>query len=63
LSHAQTVRLPYKEWAENHIAHIKGVLDGAHAEHTQAVKDCIDGVGQMKDVISLTKGLFDISKV
>ena len=63
MSHAQTVRLPYKEWAENHIARIKGVLDGARAEHTQAVKDRIDEVGQMKDVVELTKGLFEVSKV
>jgi F-type H+-transporting ATPase subunit b len=47
----------------NHIARIKGVLDGARAEHTQAVKDRIDAVGQMKDVVSLTKGLFAVSKV
>lgn len=59
----QTARLPYKEWAENHIARIKGVLDGARAEHTQAVKDRIDEVGQMKEVVSLTEGLFAISKV
>ena len=59
----QTVRLPYKEWAENHIARIKGVLDGARVEHTQAVQDRIDAVGQMKDVVSLTEGLFALSKV
>ncbi|KAI9510556.1 ATP synthase [Russula earlei] len=59
---AKTVRLPYKEWAESHIARIKSVLDGARAEHTQAVKDRIDAVGEMKDVVSLTQGLFDISK-
>ncbi|KAH9991156.1 hypothetical protein BJV77DRAFT_1009270 [Russula vinacea] len=59
---AKTARLPYKEWAENHIARIKGVLDGARAEHTQAVKDRIDEVGQMKEVVSLTEGLFAISK-
>jgi F-type H+-transporting ATPase subunit b len=59
----QIVRLPYKEWAENHITRIKGVLDGARAEHTQAVKDRIDSVGQMKDVVSLTEGLFAASKV
>ncbi|KAH9055734.1 ATP synthase [Lactarius vividus] len=59
---AKTVRLPYKEWAENHIARIKGVLDGARAEHTQAVQDRIDAVGQMKDVVSLTEGLFALSK-
>jgi F-type H+-transporting ATPase subunit b len=39
------------------------VLDGARAEHTQAVKDRIDTVGQMKDVVSLTEGLFAVSKV
>ena len=50
--------MPYKEWAENHIARIKGVLGGACAEHTQTVKGRIDEVGQMKDVISLTKRLF-----
>lgn len=59
----QIVRLPYKEWAENHIARIKGVLDGARAEHTQAVQDRIDAVGEMKDVVSLTEGLFALSKV
>ncbi|KAF8270705.1 hypothetical protein EI94DRAFT_1722389 [Lactarius quietus] len=59
---AKTVRLPYKEWAETHIARIKGVLDGARAEHTQAVQDRIDAVGQMKDVVSLTEGLFTLSK-
>ncbi|KAH9034634.1 ATP synthase [Lactarius pseudohatsudake] len=59
---AKTIRLPYKEWAENHIARIKGVLDGARAEHTQAVQDRIDAVAQMKDVVSLTEGLFTLSK-
>ncbi|KAI0249674.1 hypothetical protein BJV78DRAFT_1225278 [Lactifluus subvellereus] len=59
---AKTVRLPYKEWAENHIARIEGVLNGARDEHTQAVKDRIDAVGQMKDVVSFTEGLFAISK-
>jgi len=65
LLHAQTVHSPYKEWAENHIDRINGVVDGAHAEHTQAVKDHIDEVGQMKDVDSLaiTKRLFEMSKV
>jgi len=57
--------LLYKEWAKNYIARIKGVLDGACAEHMQAMKDHIDEVGQMKDVNSLaiTKQLFEMSKV
>ena len=39
------------------------MLDGARAEHTQAVQDRIDAVGKMKDVVSLTEGLFTLSKV
>jgi len=41
---------------------IKGVLDDARRDHTQAVKDRIDNVAQMKDVVALTKGLFALSK-
>jgi len=59
---AKSVREPYRDWAETQIAKIKGVLDGARAEHTQAVKDRIDSVGQMKDVVSITEGLFALSK-
>jgi len=59
---AKSVREPYRDWAEAQIAKIKGVLDGARAEHTQAVKDRIDSVGQMKDVVSITEGLFALSK-
>jgi hypothetical protein len=52
LSHTQTDCFPYNE---NHIAPIKGILDGARAEHAQAVKDPINKVGQMKDAVSFTK--------
>jgi F-type H+-transporting ATPase subunit b len=54
---------PYKEWAETNIQKIKGILDNSRSEHTQAVKDRINSVEQMKDVVSLTQGLFAISKV
>ncbi|KAG6832770.1 hypothetical protein H0H87_000423 [Tephrocybe sp. NHM501043] len=56
------IREPYKNWAEGNIARIKKVLDGARAEHTQAVQERIDSVAQMKDVVSLTEGLFSLSK-
>lgn len=59
----QIAREPYSQWAEGHIQRIKKVLDGARAEHTQAVQERIDSVGQMKDVVSLTKSLFELSKV
>ena len=58
----QIIREPYKQWAEGHIAKIKGVLDGARAQHTEAVKARIDSVAQMKDVAAITEGLFALSK-
>lgn len=57
------MREPYSQWADGHIQRIKKILDGARAEHTQAVQERIDSVGQMKDVVSVTKALFDLSKV
>ncbi|TFK48472.1 hypothetical protein OE88DRAFT_1664302 [Heliocybe sulcata] len=59
---AKSIQGPYREWAEGHISRIKGILDGARAEHTQAVKDRISSVEQMKDVVSITQGLFALSK-
>uniref|UniRef100_A0A0W0F7F2 ATP synthase subunit 4 n=1 Tax=Moniliophthora roreri TaxID=221103 RepID=A0A0W0F7F2_MONRR len=59
---AKIIREPYSNWAQSQIDKIKGVLDRARAEHTQAVKDRIDSVGQLKDVVSLTQGLYALSK-
>ncbi|KAL0954053.1 hypothetical protein HGRIS_005205 [Hohenbuehelia grisea] len=59
---AKVIREPYKEWAETQIGRIREVLANARREHTQTVKDRIDSVNQMKDVVSLTQGLFAISK-
>ncbi|KAF8997856.1 hypothetical protein BDQ17DRAFT_835656 [Cyathus striatus] len=56
------LREPYSQWAEGHIQRIKNILDSARSEHTQAVKERIDSVGQMKDVVEITKGLFTLSK-
>ncbi|KAI0791924.1 ATP synthase [Abortiporus biennis] len=59
---AKSVREPYKEWAEGHINRIKNILNSSRAEHTQAVKDRIQSVEQMKDVVDVTKNLFALSK-
>jgi hypothetical protein len=53
---------PYKNWAEGHIEKVRGVLNAARSEHTQAVKERIGSVEQMKDVVSITEGLFALSK-
>lgn len=60
---SQVIREPYSQWAEGHIARIKKVLNDARAQHTGAVQERIESVGQMKDVVSITKGLFALSKV
>ena len=39
------------------------ILNASRSEHTQVVKDRIQSVEQMKDVVSITEGLFALSKV
>jgi len=58
----KSVREPYRDWAETQIQRIRSILEGSRAEHTQAVKDRIKSVEQMKDVVSITEGLFALSK-
>ncbi len=53
----------YKEWAESQTEKIKGILNSARADHTQAVKNRIEDVQQMTGVIDITKALFEVSKV
>ncbi|KAK8083736.1 F-type H+-transporting ATPase subunit B [Apiospora saccharicola] len=48
--------------AEAQNAKIKGILNAARADHTQAVQDRIDNVSQMGGVIDTTKALFEVSK-
>lgn len=54
---------PYRDWAEGHIKRVRDILYASRAEHTQVVKDRIQSVEQMKDVVSVTEGLFALSKV
>lgn len=59
---AKVIREPYSQWAEGHIQKIRNVLNSARSEHTGAVKERIESVGQMKDVVSMTEALFALSK-
>jgi len=52
----------YKEWAEAQTEKIRGILNSARADHTQAVKNRIEDVKQMEGVIDITKSLFEVSK-
>jgi hypothetical protein len=60
---ARSMKEPYKNWANGHIKRVKDVLEASRSEHTQAVKDRIGSVEKMKDVVSITEGLFALSKV
>lgn len=62
LSSSQSIREPYKNWAEGHITRIKGVLNGARSAHTDAVKERIGAVSEMRDVVPLTQSLFALAR-
>lgn len=53
----------YKEWAEAQNEKIKGILNAARADHTEAVKVRMENVQQMSEVVDITKSLFAVSKV
>jgi F-type H+-transporting ATPase subunit b len=53
----------YKEWAEGQVNKIKGILNAARADHTEAVKTRIESVQQLGSVVDVTKTLFEVSKV
>ncbi|EEH46480.1 ATP synthase subunit 4, mitochondrial [Paracoccidioides brasiliensis Pb18] len=52
----------YKEWAETQIQKQKDILNGARANHTNAVKQRIENVKQLSSVVDITKALFEVSK-
>ena len=53
----------YKEWADGQVNKIKGILNAARADHTEAVKTRIESVSQLGSVVDVTKTLFEVSKV
>jgi F-type H+-transporting ATPase subunit b len=53
----------YKEWAENTSHRIKDILDTAKKGHAEAVKTRIEDVKPLSEVVEITKGLFEVSKV
>ena len=59
----QSMREPFGNWAQGAADRVANVLNEARAEHTNAVKERLNAVAQMKDVVSLTEGLFALSKV
>lgn len=52
----------YAEWAQGQQDKIKGILNAARDDHTNAVKARIDSVKDLSGVIDVTKNLFAVSK-
>jgi len=53
---------PYNSMANEHIARIKNILVQAREDHKSAVTERIEEVGQMKDLVDVTKALFELSR-
>lgn len=53
----------YKEWAQGQVDKINGILNSAREGHTAAVKQRIENVKQLGNVVEVTKQLFEVSKV
>ncbi|KAI7903903.1 uncharacterized protein BX663DRAFT_505647 [Cokeromyces recurvatus] len=56
------LREPFTNMANEHIERIKNVLVQAREDHKSAVQERINEVGQMKDLVDVTKSLFELSR-
>jgi F-type H+-transporting ATPase subunit b len=56
------LREPFNNMANDHIGRIKSILVQAREDHKAAVNERITEVGQMKDLVEVTKALFEVSR-
>ncbi|KAG9770836.1 hypothetical protein KCU88_g6525, partial [Aureobasidium melanogenum] len=52
----------YKEWADGQVQKIKDILNEARGNHASAVKERIEDVKPLSNVVEITKQLFEVSK-
>jgi len=52
----------YKEWADGQVQKIKDLLNEARTNHASSVKERIEDVKPLSNVVEITKGLFEVSK-
>lgn len=52
----------YTEWADGEIKKVNDLLNDSRNKHVSAVKERIESVSQLKDVVSTTKQLFEVSR-
>ena len=53
----------YSEWAAGQVKRVRDILDTAKKGHADAIKVRIEDVKPLNNVVEITKGLFDVSKV
>jgi F-type H+-transporting ATPase subunit b len=52
----------YSQWVNSVAQQQSQLLNSAREDHKQAIQERIDSVGQMKNVVEITKDLFEVSK-
>ncbi|KIW93381.1 uncharacterized protein Z519_05986 [Cladophialophora bantiana CBS 173.52] len=52
----------YKDWADGQVQKIKDLLNEARINHASAIKERIEDVKPLSNVVEITKQLFDVSK-
>lgn len=52
----------YTEWADGEVKKVNDLLNDSRNKHVSAVKERIESVSQLKDVVSTTKQLFEVSR-
>ncbi|EXJ83100.1 ATP synthase subunit 4, mitochondrial [Capronia coronata CBS 617.96] len=52
----------YKDWADGQVQKIKDILNEARVNHASSVKERIEDVKPLSNVVEITKQLFEVSK-
>jgi F-type H+-transporting ATPase subunit b len=52
----------YAQWVQSIAQQHSDLLNSARADHKQAIQERIESVGEMKNVVELTKNLFEVSR-
>ncbi|KAL7752473.1 atp4 subunit B of the stator stalk of mitochondrial F1F0 ATP synthase [Sorochytrium milnesiophthora] len=58
----RSLKEPIKEYTDSQIDRIMGILTKARADHRVAVQEKIGSVGQMSDIVDVTRTLFQMSR-
>ncbi|CAG8499702.1 22178_t:CDS:10 [Cetraspora pellucida] len=58
----RVLRQPFNDWVETQKNRVNSILDQAQEDHKHAVKERINTIGQLSDIVDITKALFAMSK-